>query len=232
MKKQTLLLALFCILSITVYAQNIVSQKRQVSSFSGIKVCCAINVYITEGNSPSITVSANGDIIDKVITEVKNNVLSISVNNNKKKKFGRNDKIEVYVTASNLNLIEASSGSDIYGKSLINANIIKLNASSAGSIKLDLKANTVKCDASSGGDINLTGSANNAEATASSGGDVKMKGMIVLTASASASSGGDVSITVKNEIKASASSGGDVVYYGNPAKVAKSASSGGGVKKK
>jgi len=232
MKKLHIILVLCCLITTSIYAQN-VTQERNINSFSGIKVCCGIDLYLSEGTSSILKITANPDVIDRVLTEVKGGVLNVSVKNDPDRRFNNNQGgIKVYVSANNLNLIEASSGSDIKGQTKINAKEIKLSASSSGDITLDLYATHIIGNASSGSDIKVTGSATSAKLSASSGSDIKMKGMSVLIADVKASSGSDIEITVKEEINAKASSGSDIEYYGNPTRVNVSSSSGGSIKRK
>jgi hypothetical protein len=209
------------------------TERRTVTSFNGIHVCCGIDLYLTEGESSEIIVTAKPDEITSVITEVKNGVLSVSFKNSKKNSnFKRRNKVSVYVTAQNLISLEASAGGSIEGTSDIHAKDIRLTTSSGGDVQLRLDAENITCHASSGGDVKLKGAATTAHLSANSGGDLQLKDLTAGTVIADANSGGDIEIRVVEEITANASSGGGVKYYGNPAKKAVSSSSGGSVKNK
>jgi hypothetical protein len=223
-----------CLFMTTAYAQDeITTEKRTIESFEGIHVCCGIDLYLTEGVSSEITVTAKKEDLELITTEVKKGVLRVSYKNSKSwSLFKKRNKIKVEVTAQNLISLEASAGGSIEGVTGIQAKNIRFDASSGGEIQLHLEAENITCHASSGGDIELKGSAATANLSASSGGDIKLKDLTADSVTAHASSGGDVKISVGKEITADASSGGGINYYGNPMKTNVSSSSGGSVKKK
>lgn len=233
MKKSNIVLLLFCFITISIYGRNIITQERTIGVFSGISVCCGIDVYLSEGSSRTLTVETDAETMERVEAFVDKGVLHISVKKKDSEWFKRNNNsIAVYVKASNLTYINASSGSDIKGQTDIKAKDIEISAGSAGDIELTLYAVNVKCSAGSGSDIKLKGKATYANISASSGSDILMEDFSVLKADAKASSGSDINITVKEEINAKANSGADIDYYGNPTIVNVSSSSGGSITRK
>lgn len=216
------------------YAREDYTENRSVGSFNMIDVCCGIDVYISEGASSTIRVETNKEeFLPRIITETKNGELRIYVNN--KNNFFtsfKNVQIKVYVTASNLTGIKATSGSDVQSTGVLSANEIKLSASSGADINLDLNAVRMDCSVSSGSDIKLRGKASYASLNASSGSDMDLGDMTVGVVDASASSGSDIVVRVTDEIDAKASSGADIIYKGSPKIVNKKESSGGDVRQK
>lgn len=224
-----LLLSLICSIS---YAQSgNYTDTRSVGSFNAIKVCCGIDLYISEGNSSSITIETNyEEHLPKIKTEVKRGELKISIGTGNLMKRPNDMRVKVSVSAQNLTAIKASSGSDVFSATPLTANDIEVSASSGSGIKLELHATKLKCSTSSGSDIKLTGSAGYASVSASSGSDIKMNDMTVRVAEVSASMGSDITVNVTDEIKAKASMGADVKFKGNPKTVNKKESMGGDVR--
>ncbi|MDA3928400.1 MAG: DUF2807 domain-containing protein [Prolixibacteraceae bacterium] len=207
---------------------NVTKELRDVSSFSGVKASSGINVYLFQGDNEKVVVEADENIQECIITEVDGSVLNCYFDCN----IRHSTKLNVYVNFKNLNKIKASSGSDIYGETLIETDELEIEVSSGADVKIEVEANEVDCDVSSGADATIKGKSNHFEGSASSGADIKAAGLKVKTCKASASSSGDIKIAVSEKIKASASSGGDVTYYGNPTVEHISESSGGDVKRK
>lgn len=208
------------------------SEDRSVGSFKAISACCGIDVFISEGNSSTIKVEiSDREYLPNLITETKNGVLKISFDN--KGFFSRrpnNLKMKVYVTASNLESISSSSGSDIRSQGMLTAQDIELSSTSGADLSLELNAVNIKGSVSSGSDMKLKGRASYASLSANSGADMDLGDMVINVVKASASSGSDIVVTVLDEIDAKASSGGDVIYKGNPKTVNAKKNSGGGVK--
>jgi len=226
-----LLVTLACTLS---YAQDgNYTENRSVGSFNAIDACCGVDVYITEGASSTVKVETNKkEYLSNIITETKNGELKISVNNNNFFKGVRNLKAKVYVTANNLTSIKSSAGSDVYSNGTLQANDIKLLATSGSDINIELNAVNIEGKVTSGSDIKVKGKASYASLSATSGSDMNLQDMTINVVDASASSGSDIVVTVVDEINAKASSGGDVIYKGNPKTVNKKQSSGGGIKQR
>jgi len=163
--------------------------------------------------------------LELIETEVENGKLRIRTTQN----IGRAKAKKVHVTFISLNSIEASSGADVIGNSVIKSESLSLGSSSGADLELEIFAKEVHARTSSGSDMKLSGKATTLKAKASSGSDLNAKDLFVVNCNADASSGADISVNVKDRLDAEASSGGDVHYYGDPAAVndRESRSSGG-----
>lgn len=227
---------LFSILSIAILLSScssitgsghIVTDKRQAGSFTGITSSGGIEVEITQGSSPSISVEADDNLISHIETRVEGSVLKISL---KGIHNVRNAHMKVYVTAPVINMLHASSGSSMEVKNVLTSGgKLSLNASSAGSIHAHLDAPEVEANASSAGSLTLKGKTKTYSATSSSGASIKSPDLLSENTEASASSGGNAHVHASVNLFAHASSGGSVVYNGAGA-VHSSVSSGGDVK--
>lgn len=212
MKKFILVLAVSCIYVVQLAAQT--TETRSIETFNQIKACCGVDVYISQGSSSKLTVTAPKEVVEQVKTTVTNGVLDISVNRNKLKR--KNVTIMVEVTAENLTKITGESGADIYSRTDLTAKDITLKVSSGSDMKLTLYTTKLTATAESGGDIELRGTADYAKLHASGGSDLKLKELIVDRADAMASGGSDIIVKVTGELNATASGGSDIEYYGNP----------------
>jgi len=234
MKRIALLMFLSCVFIASTWAQR-TSEERNVGSFTGIKSCCGIDIYLRAGSSSTVKVEAHSELLKHVKTQVKNNVLSISVDNNNSngwKDLFKDKKVIVYASVDELTLLEATSACDIKGEATLKGKDVKINVTSAASVNIDLRADNISCNATSGADIKMKGSARAAKLSATSGADIMMKDFVAEEVDASCTSGSDITITAGKKIKARATSGSDIVYYGNPSIKDVSSSSGGSVKGK
>jgi len=208
---------------------NIKTETRNVKDFTGVKTATAIDILLSQGDSFSVEVEADDNIIENIVTEVKDGVLSVYID-------GINltwaSKRIVHVTMKEIDYIRASSAGDVIGQTPIKADVLKIRTSSAGDVKLEVFANKLDLETSSSGDITLSGEADYLEASTSSAGDIKAYELTVKEADISASSAGDVKITVTERLIARASSAGDIYYMGNPEKVDARSSSAGDVVRK
>ncbi len=189
-------------------------QKRNVGAFHAVKTSAGIQVILTKGSKEELAVTASdAELVDKVRTVVTNGVLRITRENDNWRFWERkrNWKVVVYVSYTELDGLEASSGGSIQAKSV---SLDKLIA-----------------DVSSGGTITLTGSAKSLSVDGSSGGIFRGYDLAVINCKADVSSGAGVQVTVTKEISAEASSGGYVRFKGEGLIRDINVSSGGSVKR-
>jgi len=208
--------------------RNVVSRERPVDHFTGISVSSGIDVFLSQGSTPSVTVEADENLQDVIITEVRNDVLHVYTEFNI---IGAERK-RVYVTATEINSIKTSSAGDINGETPIVADVLKLSASSAGDIDLEIRAGEVDADISSSGDIILSGEADFLRADISSAGDLNAFNLMVRDADVSTSSAGDAEVNVREKLTARASSAGNITYTGDVSIIDANTSSAGGVHRK
>jgi citrate lyase gamma subunit len=213
----------------TVYGNNdVVTKERKAENFSGIKVSSGIDVYLKQGNNETISVEADENLHEYIITEVKQGVLHVYTDAN----IRRAERKRVYVTMRDIESIQTTSAGDVIGETPVKSDRLKLSASSAGDIKLEVYAKDIEANISSSGDVTLTGEADFLEVDLSSAGDLNAYNLEVREADVSVSSAGDADIYVSERIKARASSAGDINYRGNPKYVDSHSSSAGGIHKR
>jgi hypothetical protein len=176
----------------------------------------------------SITVQADENLHEYILTEVRNGILHVYTDAN----IRRAEMKRVYVTMKDIDYLSTSSAGDIIGETPVRTDDLKLSASSAGDIKLEVYADAVEIDISSSGDITITGEADKLEGDLSSAGDLNAYNFKVREADLSASSAGDADIYVTERLRARASSAGDINYKGNPKYLDSHSSSAGGIHSK
>lgn len=206
--------------------RNVVSEERSIrSDFEIINVQQGIILTITQGKPTDIRVEADENILDLLITEVKNNELNIYFEKNVNQAKARN----VYLTTESISKIKASSGATVKSENTLQAESLNLDSSSGSTIKIHAYANDIKSESSSGSSIKLYGKCNTFSAEASSGSSINAQELKTVNAKTATSSGSSIDVFVTGKLTAKASSGGDIDYEGNPSEVDKETSSGGSV---
>lgn len=207
-------------------------QKRNVRDYESIEVSTGIETIVSMGDEETVRVEADEDIIDDVITEVKNGTLRIYVKNRTGFNFFNwrdYSSVKVYVQATTLNRIKASAGANVRTETTLNGEAIDVDASSGGHVRATLVYKNVNLGASSGGQMKVEGQAKYLEAGSSSGGIINAEDLNAEYCKANASSGGNTSVSAKTEFTARASSGGNIRYSGNPETKNINSSSGGSI---
>jgi hypothetical protein len=207
---------------------NVVTKERKAAEFTGIKVSTGIDVYLKQGDNMSITVEADENLHEYIMTEVRDGILNVYTDAN----IREAERKRVYVTMKEVRMIRTTSAGDVIGETPVKTDELELSASSAGDIKLEVYAKEINLDISSSGDITLSGEADILDCDLSSAGDLNAFNLKVREAEVSASSAGDADINVTEKITARASSAGDINYMGNPKYVDAHSSSAGGIHKR
>jgi len=233
MKIQSLLVLLILMgatLSVHAAKEKTKSELRDVSAFSGIHVSSGIDLYVTQGKSQEVRVEAESDLIGKIITQVENGVLKISIKDKMNWDLGWNQTRKVYVTFVDLQELYASAGSDVFSQNPFKLKELKISSSSGSDVQIgDLSAEFVSVITSSGADAKVSGKTIRMYGDASSGSDLNCRELVSEDCDVRASSGSDAMVHATGSIKAHASSGGDVRYAGKPVHRDVDESSGGKV---
>ncbi|MCL6294310.1 head GIN domain-containing protein [Jejuia spongiicola] len=207
---------------------NVQTVERSITeSFTAIKATEGLDVYLTQSNSESITVEADENLHDLIITEVVDNVLKIHTREN----IGRSTSKKVRVSFKDISAITSTSGSDVYSTNTITTDYLILKSTSGSDMKLNVDTSTLECQSTSGSDLKLSGKTKKLIAEATSGSDIKASNLIAESSQVKATSGADITVNTSKELTAKANSGGDIKYYGNPEKVNKSDGPSGSIRK-
>jgi len=204
---------------------NVVTKERKADTFTGIKVSSGIDVYLKQGNNESVSVEADQNLHEYILTEVRGGVLNVYSEYN----IRHAERMRVYVTMKEINSVKTTSAGDVIGETPINTDRMELSASSAGDIKLEVHAKKIDIDISSSGDISVTGETDMLRADLSSAGDLNAYDLRSREADVSVSSAGDADVYASERITARASSAGDINYKGDPKYIDAHSSSAGGI---
>jgi hypothetical protein len=207
--------------------RNVVSQERKIDGdFTRVKVSSGIDLLLTQGTKTELTVEADENLHDFIMTEVRGDELRIYVDGNIRRAKAR----KVHLTVTTLEELRATSGSDVVSQNVIKAKDLEVSTSSGADMKIEVDAENVISSSSSGSDLRISGKAKTHSTNASSGSSIHAYGLESREVNAKVSSGADIGVFASETIEAKASSGGDIRYKGNPQKVSKKTSSGGGVR--
>ena len=206
--------------------QNVVKEDRTTKEdFTKIRVSTGLDLYISQGSKNKITVEADENLQEIIITEVLNGELKIYVEKN----IWRAKARKIYVTIKNLEAITATSGSDVYTNETLKVNNLNISATSGANIKISVEANTIETTATSGSDIEISGITNDYFSNATSGASIDGYELKSENATVNVTSGASINVFASESINAKATSGGNIDSKGNPKKVDKKSNSGGSI---
>jgi hypothetical protein len=236
MKKFLLVLAVFVSLSAfsqTIHDAN--AEVRSVSGFKGVNVSSAIDLYLSQGSTDAVAVSASDTRVrDKIITEVKDGILHIYVDNKlfDWRNFSGDKKMKAYVTIKEINRLQVSGASDVKVSGTLKTDNLKLTLSGASDFEGIIDAKSIQIQGSGASDIKISGSADQANIEMSGASDFKGYDFKVDYCKAEISGAGDMQITVNKELDAEASGASSIKYKGEPVVKRSSSTGAASIKKK
>lgn len=206
---------------------------RSVSDFNSIHVSNAIDVYLVQSSEIGLAVSAREvRFRDKIITQVKDGVLSISYDGSGGSWNSGDRKLKAYVSVRELRELKASGACDVVVNGLLKANEMSMVFSGASDFKGRLEINRLTLDVSGASDLNLEGKANELSARVSGASDVDAFKLITSNSNVDASGASSFRITVQENFSAHASGSSDIYYKGSAAKTTINSSGSSSIQRK
>ncbi len=191
---------------------NIIKQDRNTDPFKGISAGSAFEVEINSGSSNMVTVECDDNLMPYIKTKVVNGVLKISTSQMR----GFNDAhMKVYVTAQEINFIDASGAATIKANSeLKSADIMNIESSGAATIKATVDAPQIFAEATGASTIELTGRTKQYTAKASGSAGLKTTDLQSETTEVTASGASSAHIHASVSLTATASGAANIHYRG------------------
>lgn len=192
-----------------------VTQRQLIGNFDKIDISGNIRLIISQSPDMGLAVSANEEKYkDDIVTTIKNDVLFISVNDNK---FwnSRSKGYTVYLSVKELNKIDASGAADIMVAGSLKSNSILFNLAGASSFKGSLLAGNVTMELRGASQAKLYGTAIDFQITCNGASDVSCYEFITQNCKANASGASDLQINVQNNLDATAYGASHIFYKGN-----------------
>ena len=202
---------------------DIVVEERQVSDFEEILVTGVGKVIVTQGETESLTIETDDNLMEYIKTEVKGNTLEIGFTQDTSFSPGGGRKILeptdgfiFRVSVVDLNAISVSGAARFEVKKL-KIDQLSINLSGAGDIMIDsLDAAHLDVLISGAGNVDLTGKAEVQEIKLSGFGRYQADDLASQQAVVIISGAGGADVWVSESLDVTISGAGDVKYYGNP----------------
>lgn len=204
---------------------NHTTTTRNVSDFEKIEVSGSFDVELIKGNEGNITINADANLMEYIITEVKKRKLQIKTEKGIQIKPTR--KIKITLTFESMNAIAMAGSGNIHSSDQIESNELKLSVAGSGDMDLKVDTGELKSSIAGSGNIHLSGTSDDLTCSIAGSGNVKGDDLKANKTSVSIAGSGNVEVNAVEEIHAKIAGSGNVIYSGNPS-VQKSNSIGSG----
>lgn len=213
---------------------NVKKETRQVSEFTSLSSHGPFDVHIDYGNSNSIEVEADENLLQYIETTVENGKLVIRPKSSMN--LRSKSTMTVYVSMTKIHSLQESGSGNITGNGAFqNDGKTDISVSGSGNIKLSSGTfNDLSLAVSGSGNIELkNGSVKNITASVSGSGNIDCSNVSSENVDAKISGSGNLRVNADKSIEASISGSGNVFYKGNATNInTKVAGSGRAVKMK
>lgn len=208
---------------------HIVKETRNLSGYTAVGSSGSWDVMIAYGQSNTIEVEGDENLLPYIETKVENGKLMIS--NGKHSNLRSKNKITIYITMTQLSGISLSGSGDIIGNGkFTNEGTTDFKLSGSGSIQLDFqKIRNANLAISGSGKIRLTGAAESVETHISGSGNIDCSQLISDRVAAYVSGSGNTRVNANASLEAHISGSGNIYYSGAAGSLQKHVSGSGRV---
>ena len=170
------------------------SETRQVSGFTGVELSGTGEVTIEQGDTESLTIEADDNVLPVLTSDVQDSVLQLGTKPRTTVQTG--NPIRYRVTLKDLTSIELSGSGSVSAA--------------------DLRVNALRVDISGSGTTNLAGSADQQELEVSGSGRYGAAELSSKSATIAISGSGKATMAVSDQLRVDISGSGTVTYSGDP----------------
>lgn len=191
---------------------NVITETRDVSGFSAIDLAGQGRVEITFGDTESLVIEAEDNLMPLLTSDVSGGTLELGTTEN----INPTEDIVYSVTVVSLDGLFVSGSGEILAPD-VEGDSLELDVSGSGELLLsDLDIDAVAAEIGGSGSIELSGVASQLDASISGSGTLDAEALSVDRADVSISGSGDAVVDVSDELVADISGSGSIEYLGNP----------------
>ncbi|HNE27668.1 MAG TPA: head GIN domain-containing protein [Saprospiraceae bacterium] len=203
------------------------TETRTVEGFHGVDLSLAGTVEATVSDQYSVEVSAQGNLLPHLKTEVNDGILKVYFDDN----VSSSESVTIRVSAPAYDAFTLSGSGKIALNSPLKNERLDLDISGSGDLilpQIDIRETNI--DIAGSGTVEIGGTGNKVDAQVSGSGDVRASNFTVAICHAEVTGSGTLRCDVSQELDASVSGSGNVYYTGNPG-VKENVSGSGEIKK-
>lgn len=193
---------------------NVKQESREASAFTDISTSGVYKVIIEQGNTHSIRVEAEDNLLPYIITEISRGELSI--HSKKGYNIQPTKEVRVYITLQKVDRLSASGASGFTSKGKLTSDLIRMDFSGAADANLDIHTRELKVGVSGAGNITLKGNTDKADYVISGAADISALDLPTDEVKLGISGTGKANVFVQKNLNVVISGMGKVKYKGEP----------------
>ena len=194
------------------------TEKRNVGPFHGVDFRGVGRVILAPAEEASVEVSAEQSVIERIVTEVRDGVLVVSI----RWWFGllfqawHLRDLEVRLKVKDLRNLSLSGAGTVESDGRLGVEELDLRLSGAGRVALELQGRKVRVRLSGAGSIELAGEVEEQELQLTGAGSIDAERLSSKRSRVRSSGAGECRLRVSDTLEAAISGAGSVLYRGSP----------------
>ncbi len=201
----------------------VVEQELDLSSFERVSLSISADVHIKRGDTQSIMVRGQQNIIENLITDVQDKTWRIRFD----RPIRRSQGVKIFITLPYLSGAKVSGSGNIESEDAWQAPSFYAGVSGSGNINLQVQAEELTSKVSGSGNIMLGGSSKEYTVQITGSGNIKAYELSAEHCKVRISGSGDARVDAQEQLDVRISGSGDVMYTGRPQVNSKISGSGG-----
>lgn len=197
---------------------NMTTITRTTSDYDGIKCSGSFDYVLVAGNEGKITLEGEENLLEYIITEVKDGNLIVKTENNISLSSSLNKTIKITIPFKDISEVALAGSGDLWSEDVITADELEVSMAGSGDVKLTIEANSVEGKVAGSGDLTLKGKTNDLEAEVAGSGNFHGFDLVANNVAVAVSGSGEMDVVCTENLKARVAGSGDIKYKGNPKK--------------
>jgi hypothetical protein len=193
---------------------KVIMETRKVSKFDSIEINYPAQVFVSQGNTESVKIEADDNLLPGLKTEVHDSTLRIFYKSPDGKHVNPTRTVRITIVVHELKDVNFESAGELTIEG-VEASELGVSISGAGNLELnDISAKELSVDLSGAGSMAASGTANDLSLVISGFGSFNGKDLHTQIANVSLSGAGSATVWADDSLDADVSGVGSVDYYG------------------
>lgn len=191
---------------------------RSTGDYDAVVCAGFMDFELVSGREGNISIEGEENLLDYIITEVKNDELVVKVEKGVNLKTSWKKGIKITIPVEDIDEVSLSGSGDVWNSDKLNTDELKVELSGSGDINLNVKTNALSSTLTGSGDIKIVGDTDVLETKITGSGDFHGFELNADNTEAYVTGSGDIKVVSNKMLKARVTGSGDITYKGNPDK--------------
>lgn len=191
---------------------TVITESRNVETFTGIELKCSANVYLKQGNEQSVKIEAEGNLIQFISTTISDKKLIIKDDKN----LPYTRPVNVYITVKEICLLDLSGSGNIVMRNVFNCSSMNFRISGSGDIRAMVMTNNLTATNNGSGSMSINGSSKIIDVRVNGSGNIDADGLKAMNGKVSLTGSGNTKIDVEQDLNASITGSGNLYITAEP----------------